>query len=144
MRTLWLPVALGIMVAAQPQSPARRTIVSIEGGDFLLGGRPTYSGRSFDGMPVQGLLFNSRMVQGIFDGVDSVRKDPANAARALAAAFSLPEADCTVVANAKGQLGCGQSASFRFSTGGTNLANNRFVGLGALNHRGACSAERRA
>src|SRR5438445_9405424 len=36
----------------------------------------------------------SGLVQGIFDGVDSVRKDPANAARALAAAFSLPEADC--------------------------------------------------
>jgi len=67
MRTLWLPVVLGIILTAQPQSPARKTIVSIEAGDFLLNGRPTYSGRSFDGMPVQGLLFNSRMVQGIFD-----------------------------------------------------------------------------
>ena len=67
MRTPWLPVVLGIILTAQPQSPARQTIVSIEGGDFLLNGRPTYSGRSFDGMPVQGLLFNSRMVQGIFD-----------------------------------------------------------------------------
>src|SRR5437899_2340848 len=36
----------------------------------------------------------SGLVQGIFDGVDLVRKDPANAARALATAFSLPEADC--------------------------------------------------
>jgi NitT/TauT family transport system substrate-binding protein len=36
----------------------------------------------------------SGLVQGIFAGIDSVRKDPANAARALAAAFSLPEADC--------------------------------------------------
>ena len=62
MRTLWLPVVLGIILTAQPQSPARKTIVSIEAGDFLLNGRPTYSGRSFDGMPVQGLLFNSRMV----------------------------------------------------------------------------------
>jgi NitT/TauT family transport system substrate-binding protein len=34
------------------------------------------------------------LVQGIFDGMDSVRKDPGNAARALATAFSLPEADC--------------------------------------------------
>src|SRR5205807_3619902 len=34
------------------------------------------------------------LVQGIFDGVDLVRKDPAMAARALATAFSLPEADC--------------------------------------------------
>src|SRR5206468_1779688 len=36
----------------------------------------------------------SGLVQGIFEGIDSVRKDPANAARALATAFSLPEADC--------------------------------------------------
>src|SRR5256714_747165 len=34
------------------------------------------------------------LVQGIFEGVDLVRKDPAMAARALATAFSLPEADC--------------------------------------------------
>jgi len=67
MRTLWLPLAVSIMIAAQPQSPARKTIVSIEGQDFLLNGRPTYAGRSFERMPVQGLLFNSRMVQGIFD-----------------------------------------------------------------------------
>src|SRR5205814_4943958 len=36
----------------------------------------------------------SGLVQGIFDGMDSVRKDPANAARALAMAFKLPEEDC--------------------------------------------------
>jgi NitT/TauT family transport system substrate-binding protein len=34
------------------------------------------------------------LVQGIFEGIDLVRKDPANAARALAMAFKLPEADC--------------------------------------------------
>ena len=36
----------------------------------------------------------SGLVQGIFDGMDMVRKDPGLAARALAAAFQLPEADC--------------------------------------------------
>ncbi len=36
----------------------------------------------------------SGLVQGIFDGMDMVRKDPANAARALAAAYKLPEEDC--------------------------------------------------
>src|SRR5881409_3249927 len=36
----------------------------------------------------------SGLVQGIFEGVDSVRKDPGNAARALATAFKLPEEDC--------------------------------------------------
>jgi len=34
------------------------------------------------------------LVQGIFAGVDMVRKDPGNAARALAMAFKLPEEDC--------------------------------------------------
>ncbi len=36
----------------------------------------------------------SGLVQGIFEGVDTVRKDPKNAARALAAAFKLPQEDC--------------------------------------------------
>lgn len=36
----------------------------------------------------------SGLVQGIFEGMDSVRKDPANAARALATAFKIPEEDC--------------------------------------------------
>jgi outer membrane protein OmpA-like peptidoglycan-associated protein len=34
------------------------------------------------------------LVQGIFEGVDSVRANPTNAARALAAAFNLKEEDC--------------------------------------------------
>jgi len=36
----------------------------------------------------------SGLVRGIFDGMDSVRKDPKMAARALATAFKLPEEDC--------------------------------------------------
>ena len=36
----------------------------------------------------------SGLVQGIFEGMDSVRKDPGNAARALAMAYKLPESDC--------------------------------------------------
>src|SRR6267378_1416523 len=36
----------------------------------------------------------SGLVQGIFAGVDMVRKDPGNAARALAVAFNLKEEDC--------------------------------------------------
>jgi NitT/TauT family transport system substrate-binding protein len=36
----------------------------------------------------------SGLVQGIFEGVDSVRKDPATAAAALAKAFNLPVEDC--------------------------------------------------
>ena len=36
----------------------------------------------------------SGLVQGIFEGMDMVRKDPTNAARALAMAYKLPEEDC--------------------------------------------------
>ena len=45
----------------------RRTTVSIVGRAFHINGKPTYAGRTYKGMKVEGLLFNSRMVQGIFD-----------------------------------------------------------------------------
>jgi hypothetical protein len=41
--------------------------IQIDGPRFLLGGSPTYQGAVYRGKPVEGLLFNSRMVQGIFD-----------------------------------------------------------------------------
>ena len=34
---------------------------------FHINGKPTYAGRTFRGMKIEGLLMNSRMVQGIFD-----------------------------------------------------------------------------
>lgn len=47
-----------------------RTSVSIEGDRFLINGRPTYEGRSYNGMNIEGLLMNARMVQGIFDDLN--------------------------------------------------------------------------
>jgi hypothetical protein len=44
-----------------------QTTVSIHGNAFHINGRPTYQGRFWHGHRVEGLLFNSRMVQGIFD-----------------------------------------------------------------------------
>ncbi|MEU6642652.1 hypothetical protein ABZ863_08870 [Saccharomonospora sp. NPDC046836] len=43
------------------------TRVSIEGDKFLINGEPTYAGREFEGVPIEGQLFNTRMVQAIFD-----------------------------------------------------------------------------
>ena len=43
------------------------TEISIDGTRFLIDGRPTYEGRSHRGHSIEGLLFNSRMVQAIFD-----------------------------------------------------------------------------
>src|SRR6185503_19742404 len=59
MRNLWLVVAAAIAFAPQPQRAARNTVVSIEGREFRVNGRPTYACRSYDGTTVQGLLFNS-------------------------------------------------------------------------------------
>lgn len=44
-----------------------KTVVSIAGSDFLLNGRPTYAGRSWNGHRIEGLLLNSRMANAIVD-----------------------------------------------------------------------------
>jgi len=48
----------------------RRTVVGIDGDAFTINGRPTYAGRTYRGMSVEGLLMNARMVQGIFDDLN--------------------------------------------------------------------------
>jgi hypothetical protein len=48
----------------------RRTEVAIDGDKFLINGRPTYQGRTWQGHRIEGLLLNSRMVQGIFDDLN--------------------------------------------------------------------------
>ncbi len=48
-------------------APTPKTVVTIEGEKFHINGRPTYAGRTWNGKNIEGLLMNSRMVQGIFD-----------------------------------------------------------------------------
>jgi hypothetical protein len=43
------------------------TQVEIRGDKFYINGKPTFEGRTWNGVPVEGLLPNSRMVQGVFD-----------------------------------------------------------------------------
>lgn len=43
------------------------TEISIEGTRFFINSKPTYAGVAYRDKPVEGLLFNSRMVQAIFD-----------------------------------------------------------------------------
>jgi len=66
-RSVSVALVLGLALVAAHTPAASKTVVSIQGREFLVNGRPTYEARSYDGMKVQGLLFNSRMVQGIFD-----------------------------------------------------------------------------
>lgn len=49
------------------------------------------------------------LVQGIFEGVDMVRKDPKNGARALAAAFKLPAEDCEKMIGSDGGIAEGDA-----------------------------------
>lgn len=53
--------------AASPAPAPRSTQVSIRGEQFLINGVPTYQARSWNGVPIEGLLLNARLVQGAFD-----------------------------------------------------------------------------
>jgi hypothetical protein len=50
------------------------TEVSIVGDQFYINGELTYKGRYWKGNKIEGLLFNSRMVQGIFDDLNPETK----------------------------------------------------------------------
>lgn len=51
-------------------SRKERTEVTISGEGFYVNGKPTYEGRIWKGHKIEGLLINSRMVQGIFDDLN--------------------------------------------------------------------------
>jgi len=59
---LFLLISMGLASA--------QTVVSIEGDQFYINGKPTYEGRYWKGNKIEGLLINSRMVQGIFDDLN--------------------------------------------------------------------------
>jgi hypothetical protein len=68
---LKFPILLGLLLPLAVSAADRaRTIVSIEGEKFLLNGKPTYAGRMWDGVSIEGRLMNSRMVQGTFDDLN--------------------------------------------------------------------------
>jgi hypothetical protein len=53
----------------------RQTHVSIVDDQFYINGAPTYQGVTWQGYRVEGLLMNSRMVQGTFDDLNPVSRD---------------------------------------------------------------------
>ena len=65
MKILFLILASVVNLVSIGQS--RKTRVSISGDDFYINGQITLKGKVYNGMRVEGLLPNSRMVQGIFD-----------------------------------------------------------------------------
>ena len=55
-------------------SPKRNTVVTIHGESFYINGTITFKGKTWRGYSIEGLLPNSRMVNGIFDDeTDSTR-----------------------------------------------------------------------
>lgn len=53
----------------------RKTIVTIRGEQFYINNEITYKNRYWQGNRIEGLLFNSRMVQGIFDDLNSKTRE---------------------------------------------------------------------
>ncbi len=60
----------GLAPFAAQAAPRRRTTVSIQADQFFINGKPTYAGRTYKGMKIEGLLMNNRAVQGIFDDLN--------------------------------------------------------------------------
>ena len=77
MRTPLIVIFVCLLVgsAAAAQTPPRKTEVAIRGDQFLINGQPTYRGRVWQGKRIEGLLFNSRMVQAIFDDLNPKTRD---------------------------------------------------------------------
>ncbi|HEY1174153.1 MAG TPA: hypothetical protein VGH19_22500 [Verrucomicrobiae bacterium] len=65
--TAWL--AFGCKTTS-PKTGAPKTEVTIAGEEFYINGQPTFKGRTWKGYKIQGLLPNSRMVQGTFDDLN--------------------------------------------------------------------------
>lgn len=60
------PLTTDLTAAVRPA----KTDVTIQGDQFFINGRPTYEGRTWKGQRIEGLLMNSRMVQGVFDDLN--------------------------------------------------------------------------
>ncbi|MBW7997391.1 MAG: hypothetical protein FVQ81_12625 [Candidatus Glassbacteria bacterium] len=61
------PGLAGPLAASRASGTRQRTVVGIDGDGWTINGRPTYEGRTWNGRRIEGLLLNSRMIQGVFD-----------------------------------------------------------------------------
>ncbi len=64
-----------VLTTSSFSNPDPRTVVSIAGDQFYINGEPTYKSRYWQGNKIEGLLHNSRMVQGIFDDLNPETKE---------------------------------------------------------------------
>ncbi len=71
---------LAILAVSHLQAEERQTEVSIKDAGFLINGTPTYEGVTWKNpagkeIPMEGLLMNARLVQGIFDDLNPETRD---------------------------------------------------------------------
>lgn len=69
---LLMPFSIDLIAA---KNKIKQTVVTIKGEKFYINGKPTYKGRKWQGYSIEGLLMNSRMVQGIFDDLNPATVD---------------------------------------------------------------------
>jgi hypothetical protein len=68
-------LVMAMIAASFAQAQNRKTSLSIKGQQFYINGKLTYEGRYWNGHKIEGLLFNSRMVQGIFDDLNPLTRE---------------------------------------------------------------------
>jgi len=59
-----------LITSCKNDPPPRQTSVEIREDMFYVNGKPTYEGVKLDTLMIEGLLLNSRMVQGVFDDLN--------------------------------------------------------------------------
>lgn len=70
LKSILLLILLSLTYSSGNVQSERKTVVEIKGDKFFINGKPTYENRTWKGNQVEGLLMNSRMVQGIFDDLN--------------------------------------------------------------------------
>jgi hypothetical protein len=65
-----LTTSLLISICFEVIAKNSKTKISIKGEKFYINSKPTYKGRTWQDFPIEGLLMNSRMVQGTFDDLN--------------------------------------------------------------------------
>src|SRR5258706_3580284 len=70
LKLFFLPGSILLLICAAEAAPPRQTTISISGQSFLINNHPTYEGRTYNGMKIEGLLLNARLVQATFDDLN--------------------------------------------------------------------------
>ena len=65
-----IPLLIAVLLFSFCKILAQKTAISIVKDQFYINGKPTYPGRYWQNLKIEGLLMNARMVQGVFDDLN--------------------------------------------------------------------------